>query len=58
MGAFKKILRAIFEDDGAPSLYSGLVVGSSAPDRSQAARAPAGSRRDAAGPRAQPTRRP
>ena len=44
MGAFKKILRAIFEDDGAPSLYSGLVVGASTPDRSNAAAAPAGGR--------------
>ncbi|WP_298358672.1 hypothetical protein [Rhodoblastus sp.] len=58
MGAFKKILRAIFEDDGAPSLYSGLVVGLSAPDRAHGASAPAGSRRDEAGPKAQPKRRP
>lgn len=29
MGALKRIWRAIFEDDGAPSMFSGLVAGSS-----------------------------
>ena len=51
MGAFKKILRAIFEDDGAPSLYSGLVVGASAPEHLQTTPPAAGSRRDTAGAR-------
>jgi hypothetical protein len=42
MGALKRILRAIFEDDGAPSLYSGLVVGARTPHRESAnASAPA-----------------
>ncbi|HUO55788.1 MAG TPA: hypothetical protein VMU18_13660 [Rhodoblastus sp.] len=31
MGILKRILRAICEDDGAPSLYSGLVVGAPLP---------------------------
>jgi hypothetical protein len=49
MGALKKILRAIFDDDGAPSLYSGLVIGAATPARPQATAAPgAGSRRNAA----------
>ena len=56
MGAFKRILRAIFEDDGAPSLYSGLVVGASTPGRSPM-EAAAGSRRDTAGARTRPARR-
>ncbi len=58
MGALRKILRAIFNDDGAPSLYSGLVVGASTPTRVRAASAPgAESRRDAAEPETEPKRR-
>ncbi len=57
MGALKKILRAIFEDDGTPSLYSALVLGAPAPDRRQQGASSAGSRRDAAKPKTQPARR-
>ncbi len=57
MGAFKRILRAIFEDDGAPSLYSGLVVGASTPGRSPVEAAAAGSRRDTGGARTRSARR-
>ena len=28
MGMLRKILRAVLYDDGAPSLYSGLLIGS------------------------------
>lgn len=33
MGALRKIWRAIFDDNGAPSLYAGLVLGAPSPDR-------------------------
>ncbi len=58
MGALKRILRAIFSDDGAPSLYAGLVVGASMPARPQDT-GPSGAaiRRDADEPRTRPARR-
>jgi hypothetical protein len=31
MGILRKILRAILEDDGAPSIYGGLVMGRPSP---------------------------
>ncbi len=56
MGALKKILRAILDDDGAPSLYSALVVGAPTSGRHQTGASGGGSRRDAAGSKA-PARR-
>jgi hypothetical protein len=56
MGALKKILRAMLDDDGAPSLYMGLVVGSPTSVRPPATAPGAASRPDAARPRT-PARR-
>jgi hypothetical protein len=58
MDALKKILRAIFEDDGAPSLFSGLVVGGSPAAGPEAASPPgAARRREPVTPATTPSRR-
>ncbi len=58
MGALKKILRALSDDDGTPSLHSLLVLGAPAPGRRRAGASGAEGRRDAAEPKVQPARRP